>query len=52
LRLDETVDEVGVMTVELHFLGDIIAALLLPLGPPAAGFVSPVQSSQVLNPSS
>jgi hypothetical protein len=52
LRLDETVDEVGVMTVELHFLGDVIAALLLPLGPPAAGFVSPVQSSQVLNPSS
>lgn len=23
LRLDETVDEVGVMTVELHFLGDV-----------------------------
>ena len=36
LRLDETVDEVGVMTVELHFLGDVIAALQEPLGPPAA----------------
>jgi hypothetical protein len=23
LRLDETIDEVGVMTVELHFLGDV-----------------------------
>jgi hypothetical protein len=23
LRLDETVDEVGVMTVELHFLGGV-----------------------------
>ena len=23
MRLDETVDEVGVMTVELHFLGDV-----------------------------
>jgi hypothetical protein len=36
LRLDETVDEVWVMTVELHFPGDVIAALQTPLGPPAA----------------